>query len=452
MSTTRYAILVTSLAAGCSVDVPAPGVASQAQELIGGAVDGDDPGVVALIGSGSTHPVCTGTLVAPSTIMTAAHCVDTFTADPEAALFFGSDAAGTGTRVPVTGKWQSPSWTGNTGMFDIALMLIQFPQDPAWIVPMNDVAPLDEEVGTPYRHVGFGVFDCTEEGDCNQTGIADGKKRTGVTTISAVDGGDTVSSGDETVKVCFGDSGGPGMITVDDVEYVAGIHSTTSISEGDCVAPAHDTRVDLYVDDVRAWIQDNDPTCAEDGLCARVGCTDDPDCEPCGPDGTCTDACALPDPDCPTSGMGDICQADTQCDTGLCVFWQDDVNYKFCTTPCDGDGECPDGMSCQSVSPFGKVCYFDEDPPGVLGDDCDDALECGSYLCEDGACVVECDLSMNQGCPPDFECEQAGDAFYCLAKGGGGGGGCATTGRGAGAPLFLALGLVALLRRRRRAR
>ncbi|HUS63056.1 MAG TPA: trypsin-like serine protease [Kofleriaceae bacterium] len=452
MSTTRYAIFLTSLAAaGCTLD-QAPEVASTAQELIGGAVDNDDPGVVALIGSGSTHPFCTGTLVAPSTILTAAHCVDQFTADPDAALFFGSDAAGTGVRVPVTDKWQSEAWTGNTGMNDIALMLIQFPQDPEWIVAMNDVAPLDEEIGTPYRHVGFGVYDCSEEGDCDATGLADGKKRTGMTTITGLGGGDTVQSGDETVKVCFGDSGGPGMITVDDVEYVGGIHSTTSIAGGDCVAPAADTRVDLHVDDVRAWIQDNDPACGEDGLCARVGCSDDPDCEPCGPDGTCTDSCALPDPDCPTSGMGEICQADTQCESGLCVFWQDDVNYKFCTTPCDGDGECPDGMSCQSVSPFGKVCYFDEDPPGLLGDDCDDALECGSYICEDGACVVECDLSMNQGCPPDFECEAVGEGYYCIGKGGGGGGGCTTTGRGAGAPLFLAMAVAALLRRRRRRR
>ncbi len=455
MSTTRVATFLTFLAAaGCSSlagDEPAPGVASTAEHLIGGVVDDADPGVVALIGSGSTHPFCTGTLVAPSTILTAAHCVDTFSADPDAALYFGNDAAGAGTRVPVTDKWQSENWTGATGSFDIALLLLQFPQDAEWIVPMNDVSPLSEEIGSPYRHVGFGVYDCSEDGDCDATGLADGKKRTGTTTITGIGGGDTVQSGDATVKVCFGDSGGPGMLTVDDVEYVAGIHSTTSINGGDCVAPANDTRVDLYVDDIRQFIQDNDPTCGEDGLCARVGCLEDPDCEPCGPDGTCTDACALPDPDCPTSGMGEICQADTQCDTGLCVFWQDDVNYKFCTTPCDGDGECPDGMSCQNVSPFGNVCYFDESPPGVLGDDCDDALECGSYLCEDGACVIECDLSMNIGCPPDFECDAVGDGYYCVSKGGGGGG-CATTGRGAGAPLFLGLALALLLRRRRRSR
>ncbi len=456
MSTTRVATILTFLAAsGCTTlagDEPAPAeVATAAQPLIGGSVDDADPGVVALIGSGSTAPFCTGTLVGPSTILTAAHCVDTFTADPDAALFFGADAAGSGARVPVTDKWQSPNWTGQTGMYDVALLLLQFPQDPEWIFPMNDVAPLDEEIGSPYRHIGFGVYDCSEEGACNQTGLADGKKRTGVTSILGVSDGDTVLSGDETVKVCYGDSGGPGMITVDDVEYVAGIHSTTSIGDGDCVAPAADTRVEFYVDAIREWIQANDPACAEDGLCARVGCTDDPDCEPCGPDGTCTDSCALPDPDCPTSGIGEICQADTQCESGLCVFWQDEPNFKFCTMACDGDGECPDGMSCQNVSPFGKVCYFDDAPSGVLGDDCDGPLECGSYICADGSCVVECDLSMNQGCPPDFECEAVGEAFYCVSTGGGGGG-CTTTGRGAGAPILLAIALGALVRRRRRRR
>lgn len=446
MSTTRYAIFLTSLAAaGCTLDQE-PEVASTAQELIGGDVDDQDPGVVALLSSGSTSPFCTGTLIAPSVVLTAAHCVDMFSSDPSAAIFFGTDAAGSGTRVEVVDKVQDLGWTGQLGNHDIAMLLLKFPQDPEFIVPLNDVSPLSEEIGSPYRHVGFGVFENGMD--------ADGKKRTGMTMITGVGSGDTVQSGDSDVTVCYGDSGGPGMITVDGVEYVAGIHSSTTTSgdEDFCVPPAADTRVDLYAEEfIRPWVQDNDPTCSEDGLCARVGCTDDPDCEPCGPDGTCTDSCALPDPDCPTSGMGEICQADTQCDTGLCVFWQDDINYKFCTTPCDGDGECPDGMSCQSVSPFGKVCYFDEDPPGVLGDDCDDALECGSYICEDGACVVECDLSMNQGCPPDFECEAAGEGYYCIGKGGGGGG-CTTTGRGAGAPLFLAMAVAALLRRRRRGR
>jgi hypothetical protein len=447
MTTVRYAILSSLLAAtGCTtIDAPEPEVASGARPLIGGTVDGDDPGVVALLSSGSTSAFCTGTLVSPSVVLTAAHCVDMFSADPSAAIFFGADTGGSGTRISVTDKVQDLGWTGSLGNHDIAMLLLQFPQDPDFIVPMNNVSPLSDEIGSAYRHTGFGVYENGAD--------ADGKKRTGTTTISGVSGsGDVVYSGDDDVTICYGDSGGPGMITVDGIEYVAGIHSSTTTSgpDNDCVPPAADTRVDMYADDfVLPWIQEHDPACSEDGLCARVGCTEDPDCEPCGPDGTCTDSCALPDPDCATSGMGEICQADTQCESGLCVYWRDDVNYKFCTTPCDGG--CPDGMSCQDVSPFGEVCYFDEPPPGVLGDDCDDALDCGSYICEDDACVTKCDLSMNLGCPPDFECKASGDDYYCVSTDSGGGGGCATTtGRGAITPILFAIGLLALLLRRRR--
>ena len=93
----------------------------------------------------------------------------------------------------------------------------------------------------------------------------------------------------------------------------------------------------------------------DDGSCAPIGCMSDPDCEPCGADGNCTDGCALPDPDCATSEPGEICQAETQCTTGLCVFWSTDPSYHFCSRECEpGGADCPTGMSCQSVQPFGS--------------------------------------------------------------------------------------------------
>ena len=433
-------------ACGCAGDrdLPAPGPGSLSRPLIGGALSTGDPAVVALQFPASNQAFCTGTLISPSVILTAAHCVDMAGADPNVTAFFGDDVRGEGTKIGIGAKVQHIEWNGSVGKNDIAMILLNFPQDPFLPVELNDVAPLSEEIGTAYRHVGFGVYD-------RDTGAADGKKREGTTSITGVDDPDVVLSGDDELSVCFGDSGGPGLISKGGVEYVAGIHSYTT-SE-DCLPPNGDTRVDVYAEDfVRPWVQENDPTCGQDGLCAPIGCIDDPDCTPCGHDGNCTDDCALPDADCPTSGLGEICQADSQCESGLCVFWQADTHYRFCSMPCGDDGgACPEGMSCQNVPPFGDVCYLDDDPPGVLGDDCEEATDCGSYICDDGRCTYECDLSENRLCPPDFECKPAasGEIYYCVATDEGGGCGCAAGGRDRSWPLLVAAVLFALRRRRR---
>jgi MYXO-CTERM domain-containing protein len=447
MRSVVLALLALS-AAACIVEddggATAPG--RRAQPLIGGVFDTEDPGVVALLSGTSSDAFCTGTLVSPSVVLTAAHCIDMFGGTPVASVFFGADTKAVGKTIGMAEVQRHLDWD-TIGSDDIGLVRISVPVDPFLAVPLND-RPLDELVGASYRHVGFGKHDPDAR--------ADGKKRTASTTITALVAPDIVQSGDAEVRVCFGDSGGPGLLTLEDddgqlVEYVVGVHSYTSGTS--CNPPNGDTRVDLHLADfVRPWIQSHDPTCGADGLCAPIGCIDDPDCEPCGRDGNCTDGCALPDPDCPTSGLGEICQADTQCESGLCVFWKDDLRYRFCTVPCvPGGAGCPDGMSCQNVAPFGDICYFDQPPSGVLGDSCDGALDCGSYVCDDGQCVYACDLSIGQGCPPEFECKaDDSGAYYCRPLPDEGGGcGCRTSSPAGAWTLCLVVALAALRRRRR---
>jgi V8-like Glu-specific endopeptidase len=447
MTARPLALFLALATAACVPDDETEGLSSP---LIGGDIHTGDEAAVAITTPGG-DPFCTGTLVSPSVVATAAHCIDMAAGDPEITIFFGDDTESDGRKVGVKLSAAHPDWTGSLAdEHDIGVMVLNFPQDPFLPIPLN-TSPMTDHVGDTIRRIGFGIYD-------RDTGDIDGKKREGSTTVTQVSTtGDWFLAGDDNLSTCNGDSGGPALLTIEETEYLAGVHSF-GFDNGDtrCVPPNNgDTRVDLYADSfLRPYIDDNDPTCGADGLCAPIGCTDDPDCEPCGADGTCTDDCPLPDPDCPSSELGELCQAHTQCTTGLCVFWFGDPNTRFCSRECSGDGDCPAGMSCQEIATFGDICYYDDAPAGVLGDDCDTHTDCGSYICELGRCVIPCDLTKGMGCATGFECSSLDDGvnYYCHSLDSGEGGGCCSaTDRDPTIPGLLALLLVAAVARRRRA-
>jgi V8-like Glu-specific endopeptidase len=486
------AVLVVIVGAACAR--PAEDPTARRLPIVGGSVDTGDPAVVAITYFGQDF--CTGTLVAPRVVVTAAHCLDeTLTGGvpfTDFDVFFGTETDAGGVSIHVSGGMLHPGWDADSLDNDIGVLALELPA-PAEPVKMNRTAFHDGFVGRPLRIVGFGVTSATS--------TESGTKRQATSEVTSYDA-DDFHYGGTPGQTCFGDSGGPGFMTLQDgVEYLVGV---TSWGDEECMFFGVDTRIDAYLDSfIQPFIDSLGPSdCGPDGNCVG-GCTPpDPDCSgiPCQLDGVCeTVGCPARDPDCfcladgtcdlgctpvDVDCTGDVpsggpCASDYDCATGLCIAAADDPTFRYCSRACEADDNCTVGVlggamhcvettrfdpdvGCSDEGAFTCVCSYDIPSPGSVGATCGNAGECRGGLCvpwEDRMmCSRACQAEGGGDCPLGYECGEMaigdGSERVCVPAPPGEGW-CLSTvagrgGRGAGASLVLLALAVLSLRRRRR--
>ncbi len=294
--------------------------------IVGGEAGG--PSFAVALSDGAMR-FCSGALVGPRTVVTAAHCVD-----PAVPVRVGTATSRRAVR--------HPRWAGGSA-FDLALLELDTPLGIA-PVPLASSVP-----DAPVTLSGFGT-------QALRSVEARVLASSALTLTVSTDGG----------APCGGDSGGPAVMQGDGGEVLVALISSGAIG---CDAETTLVRLDgsaLWVRSTMAqWegascghdgacaagcaTRDLDCVCAADGRCG-ASCPDsklDVDCaSDCGLDGACSAGpCAQPDQDCLPDGAQ--CGSALQCTQRRCVAIEPGTAPR-CARACAAGDACPMESACDA--------------------------------------------------------------------------------------------------------
>jgi secreted trypsin-like serine protease len=255
-------ILVAGLV-GCAADAQETSESS----IINGETNNGDPAVMALyaqVPGAEGGALCTTTLVSPTVLITAAHCVaaEMFEGTPKFVAISGTNIRDTATRVirPIKEVHWNTKFDKNAPQNgnDIAVAILEEPITDIRPIPFN-TAPLTEASnGQELRITGYGLADGFEQFGGGGGESSAGTKRVAKTKQIGFDDltvelGATSLFGTFTGEsnICSGDSGGPVFANINGVETIVAVNSYGMIA---CLGSSHSTRVDKYTSFLRDYL------------------------------------------------------------------------------------------------------------------------------------------------------------------------------------------------------
>ncbi len=407
------ATLAGLLLLGCEPVEGAPWGAVQSP-IVGGTPDSGHPAVGAILMGTDNGGLCTGTLISPKVVVTAAHCVQGDGGWPH--VFVLGPDMDSGTQYAIRAYEAHPDYvadvdgTGKTS-HDIAVVALS---KTTTATPMpyrtTTIASLK---GATITFSGFGIRSVY-----NPSLV--GEKYKVTTTIGSIEaqGFWNYTNSSNPKNTCNGDSGGPAFYVDGGVEQIVGL-----VSSGDeyCSQDGWNTRVDANLDFLSDMIAKYDGTVTPP-VCGNGQCET----------GETTANCPG---DCPasTTGLWDPCDANFECPGTMVCVQEGSGGPTHCTYECgSGLAACPTLYTCYTMQGGGSVCVPSCGDgtcnPGETAANCPDDCgsagdiwgECGTdYACpgqqfcvqlEDDSlrCTVECTLG-GSDCPSGFECAELQD-------------------------------------------